>query len=142
MYELFPKAFRDGFGVPILYTSILNALPKTTAIAETLPNFSENVVSSSSKVPVIESLSALYPIMEEELLTLVDSPAPSSIVEVIDLTKTIDDVSLITTHTCSTCARHFIKSKSHRGTRCWTCKKNQSLSADTISFPAENGMLT
>ncbi len=123
------------FGVPLNYKAILQSHFGSVDSSEPLllDDHSPGTDSTSTNLPVSEAVTSLDVSMsdalaaddEMDLMSLVEPPSSDKSPTSTELdTDGIAAAALVVaTQTCSSCSKAFEKSKSHQGTRCWSCKK-------------------
>ena len=148
VYALFPAAFRQAFGVPINYKSILQSHfgSLEPSVSHTLLREAAAADFTAEDVPMTDALALLAadptsmddPVTaalavndELDVMSVLGSPStvPSPLLKVLETNAIITAASrvVVATQICSLCSKVFEKSKSHQGTRCWSCKKKSKL---------------
>ncbi len=137
MYALFPESFRETIGVPLRYESILHnhigqPLQPSTETNSMDMEIEATRTSMPLDVTVPEELQSHQTVVffdsdDNKAIPSVDYNANDH--EVAVISPEVNDVTTaVALQRCSVCAKQFPKSKSHRGTRCWSCKKSHSRS--------------
>ncbi len=136
MYVWFTAAFREAFGVPLAYAQVLqspmrvatwrdedwmDADPLSSEVASAKGD--EDLSSDSLALPgLLNELGVdSVPNSHQQHFPFSDDSSPSE-----PPLSPVQAPIHSNTRTCSTCQRSFEKSKSHKGTLCWSCKKRAS----------------
>lgn len=138
MYALFPETFRENIGVPLHYESILHThfgqpIQPSTEMMSVDVDMETSGPPTLLDITVHEELqlqqSAVFVDRDDDNKTLSSVDYKANTHELVANAQGTNDVTTaVVLRKCSLCAKQFPKSKSHRGTRCWSCKKSQSRS--------------
>ena len=138
MYALFPAEFRQAFGLPQDFKSILEARfgsfdSSEPLLLNDLAPAAAAADLASTDVLMTEAVTSVDVTMEDALgaddemdfMAVVGPPSTDKSPALT--TMETDDIAaavvVVATQICSLCSKGFEKSKSHQGTRCWSCKK-------------------
>lgn len=136
MYALFTAEFRQAFGLPLNYKSILQARFGSSDTSEPLllTDLAPSAADlASTDVIMIEPVTSVDVPMEDafgaddemDFTAVVGSPSTDKSPTLVAVES--DDIAaavvVVARQICSLCSKRFEKSKSHQGIRCWSCKK-------------------
>ena len=124
VYELFPPAFRTAFGVPVDYRSIFAGADGASPVSLAAAGNEVEEPLLAIAVDVSDDIDRMQ-CLEFDSVTGPEHRAASA-----------EEATVL--RLCTSCDNYFEKSKSHQGTRCWSCKKKTNrATSSTISVPEQ-----
>ncbi len=139
MYALFTPLFRQSFEIPLDYATILQSniidtisteergqewrndpVPAHVVLAPALAS-PDAIEQFDLDFPESDELEASHVNIDQAPLALENYWSQSEAA-----TVSVSSPLFVIGQTCSACERPFEKTKSHKGTRCWACKKRNS----------------